>query len=87
MGVAYDDEPDRLISTETRRANVLAFLMAHVNHWVPGPEIADPAVGGSEGLRRVRELREARFGGHTIEVRRMSGSDAYEYRLVMEGTE
>jgi hypothetical protein len=77
------EEPDRLISTETRRANVLVFLTARANHWVPGPEIADPAVGGSEGLRRVRELREPRYGGHVIEVRRMSGSDAYEYRLVV----
>jgi hypothetical protein len=34
--------------------------------WVDGPSITTPAVGGSEGLRRLRELRE---DGVEIEVR------------------
>jgi hypothetical protein len=76
-------DDDRIISTDTRRAEVLALLTARANTWVPGPELAVAALGGSEGLRRVRELREDKHGGYIIEVRRMSGRDAYEYRLLL----
>lgn len=77
------DDDDRRISKAQRRAQVLALLTARAGSWVPGPELATAEVGGSEGLRRVRELREIRHGGHKIEVRRMTGSDAYEYRLIV----
>ena len=30
---------------------------------------------------RIRDLRKEQFGGHTIAIRRRSGSKAYEYRL------
>jgi hypothetical protein len=35
--------------------------------WVDGPMICHPAIGGSEGLRRLRELRA---DGYMIEMRR-----------------
>ena len=76
-------DDDRLISKDQRRAQVLAVLTARAGTWVPGPGMATEEVGGSEGLRRLRELREPRYGSHKIPCRRMSGSDAYEYRLIV----
>lgn len=46
--------------------------------WVPGWALASAKVGGSEGLRRLRELREE---GHPIEMRFRPGSHVAEYRL------
>lgn len=47
--------------------------------WTPGYELTTPEVGGSEGLRRLRELRAE---GFEIKTRRMENSNAFEYRLV-----
>lgn len=48
--------------------------------WHDGPELTHPAVGGSEGLRRLRELREK---GYRIEMRRKAkGRTTRQYRLV-----
>lgn len=48
--------------------------------WHDGPELTHPEVGGSEGLRRLRELREK---GYTIEMRRKAkGRTTRQYRLV-----
>jgi len=48
--------------------------------WHDGPELTHPAVGGSEGLRRLRELRAK---GYTIEMRRKAkGRTTRQYRLV-----
>jgi hypothetical protein len=47
--------------------------------WTPGWELTAPDVGGSEGLRRLRELRA---DGFEIRSRRIEGSTAFEYRLV-----
>lgn len=41
--------------------------------------ITDPAIGGSEGLRRLRELRAA---GYTIEMR--SGAKPTRYYRIVE---
>jgi hypothetical protein len=46
-------------------------------HWHRREAICDPAVGGSEGLRRLREIRSA---GHRIDKQRTSAG-GYEYRL------
>lgn len=46
--------------------------------WVPGWTLSRPEVGGTEGLRRLRELRK---DGVDIEMRRIDGSMAFEYRL------
>jgi hypothetical protein len=69
-------DPARRVSADTRRANVLDRLKAQ--EWVSGPDLCHPDVGGSEGLRRLRELRAA---GYAIEKRKRMESDAYEYRL------
>lgn len=46
--------------------------------WVPGHLLTDPSVGGTEGLRRLRELRDS---GVLIEMKRIEGSSAYQYRI------
>lgn len=61
-----------------RRGCVLTYLTYRKGEWVPGPVLASPEVGGSEGLRRLRELRAQ---GHPIEKRRVKGKIAWEYRL------
>jgi hypothetical protein len=68
-------------STLTRKELVLQLLMSRQNEWVNGPEIANERVGGSEGLRRLRELRDD--DGHPIEERRHTNPerDIWQYRL------
>lgn len=46
--------------------------------WVPGHLLTSPAVGGTEGLRRLRELRNS---GVRIEMKKIEGSSAYQYRI------
>ncbi len=41
----------------SRRQQVLDYLQARAGQWVNGPELANETVGGSEGLKRLRELR------------------------------
>lgn len=48
---------------KTRRARVLDCLERGKDQWIPGEVLRSPAVGGSEALRRVRELTAA---GHPI---------------------
>ena len=57
---------------------VLKVLQDNAPLWTPGYDLAHPAVGGSEGLRRLRQLKKM---GYAYEKRRMEGSTAYEYRL------
>lgn len=61
----------------TARERVLAILKSR--RWTPGFTLTTPAAGGSEGLRRLRELRAQ---GYDIKRRKIEGSTAYEYRLV-----
>lgn len=72
-------EPKR----NTRKAEVLETLRKHRGDWVPGSMLATVTVGGSEGLRRLRELRMDQ--GWPIE-RRPSPENAtmFEYRLPEE---
>jgi len=65
----------------TRKDKVLQLLRENLNMWIEGPEIASPQVGGSEGLKRLRELREE---GHKIETRPHPNKqrDVWIYRLV-----
>ena len=60
----------------TRAERVLLLLKG--GEWVPGWKLCDPAAGGSEGLRRLRELRAA---GWLIEMRKREGRASREYRL------
>jgi hypothetical protein len=66
------------MSIESRKIAVAALLVEREPDWVPGYEIASQEVGGSEGLRRIRELRDE---GWVIEKQRMKNSTAYEYRI------
>lgn len=74
----YED-PSRNTLTQTRRENVLQALLRHPRAWIPGPDLAAAHVGGSEALRRLRELRAQ---GWRIEGRRMVNRDAWEYRIL-----
>jgi biotin operon repressor len=63
-----------------RKAEVLRALQAARGWWVPGFELATADCGGSEGLRRLRELREM---GYDIEKRKVHPTHKYfSYRLV-----
>lgn len=61
-----------------RAVAVCNYLLENFNLWVPGYELTTPEVGGSEGLKRLRELRQK---GFKIDGRRMDGADAWEYRM------
>lgn len=71
---------------ETRKQRVLRALRAARNWdraadgWVDGPYLCSPLIGGSEGLRRLRELRA---DGYVIEMRRsVNGVASRFYRIV-----
>lgn len=68
------------LSNETRKDQVLRFLAQH-SDWIDGPELANERVGGSEGLKRVRELRAE---GHRIITRPHPDRtrDIFQYKLV-----
>lgn len=55
------------------------FLDAHVGEWIPGTAFNTPEVGGQDGTRRVRELRDDY--NWPIENRPMKDSTTWEYRL------
>ena len=62
-----------------RKARVLALLKAHQGRWIKGSAICHPDIGGSEGLRRLRELRA---DGWPIEgPKRLLGSSDRMYCL------
>ena len=71
------------ISELTRKEQVLKRLMENANEWVDGDSLANEKVGGSEGHRRLRELRSE---GHEILERRHPdpGRDIWQYMLVSE---
>lgn len=68
----------------TRKEQVLTYLEARKGTWVDGPEIATEEVGGSEGLKRLRELRAE---GHVIFNRKHPdpGRDVWQYMLQTAG--
>jgi hypothetical protein len=70
-------------TTEERKHQVLRYLQAHADEWVDGTELANERVGGSEGLRRVRELR-ADKPPHRIITRPHPDRDrnVFQYKLV-----
>lgn len=69
------------MARETRAHQVLTRLRAAQGAWVEGTELANERVGGSEGLKRLRELRAA---GYQIEERHHPEPDrtVWLYRLV-----
>lgn len=68
---------DSILASATRRINVLALLGDGEGHTTA--EINSAEVGGTEGTRRVRELRR---DGYHIESRKRAGSTQWEYRWV-----
>ena len=60
--------------------NVLLYLKKNTGRWVANKDLADPAVGGLEAMRRLRELRAA---GHNIEKRHLMAG-IWEYRYLPE---
>lgn len=73
------------LSDLTRKEQVLRYLQDHLNAWVDGPELANEMVGGSEGLKRLRELRD---DGHRIVMRPHPNKsrDIFQYKLVVPET-
>jgi len=70
-------DSDRKVSLETRRNNVLRLL--EDGKWHSTAEINSPEVGGTEGTRRLRELRQM---GHEIMKRKHAGHDDFEYGMM-----
>lgn len=71
----HAEAPHKAPRLDSARGRVLHLLLDR--QWHTSPAICDPAVGGSEGLRRLRELRAE---GWWIEKRRATAG-LYEYRL------
>jgi|TARA_R110002167_G_scaffold346874_1_gene557671 hypothetical protein len=61
-----------------RKAQVLKVLQNAEGDWVGGPALCNQAVGGSEGLRRLRELRAL---GYNIEKIKFPKQNYFSYRL------
>lgn len=51
--------------------------------WTDGWLLCHWSIGGTEGLRRLRELRAK---GHTIRMRKIEGRSTRQYRLQAAGT-
>lgn len=66
-----------MMTTEKTRKQKVLDLLAD-GQWHKTAEICRWEVGGSEGTRRLRELRN---DGVAIEKRKAKGSTQYEYRL------
>ena len=77
-GIRFGDPPRmRDVRLGTRQRLVLQVL--EDGEWHDGHELTHPAVGGSEGLRRLRELRAK---GYVIEMRKKAkGQTTRQYRL------
>ena len=68
----------------TRKQQVHEYLKTRINQWVDGTELANAQVGGSEGLKRLRELREElEFTSFEIQMRAhpTPGRNTFQYRL------
>jgi hypothetical protein len=63
----------------TRKAEVLSALQHASPDWVTAESLHTSEVGGSEGLRRLRELRSE---GWDIEVKYVGSGTATLYRIV-----
>jgi hypothetical protein len=73
------------LSDQTRAQQVLNYLRVRKGQWVDGPDLANEKVGGSEGLRRLRDEKE-RLAGEGLRVEKRKhpepDRDIWQYRLV-----
>lgn len=71
------------METVTRKEQILHLLLEANGEWVDGSRLATEEVGGSEGLRRLRELRS---DGYRIQQRRHPDPDRaiWQYRIMRE---
>jgi len=74
------------LSSLTRRDQVFAYLKGRIGEWVDGTALANEQVGGSEGLKRLRELRHELEpqGVYEIQMRQHPDPDRdiFQYRLM-----
>lgn len=70
-------------SNATRKEQVLNALKSRPGEWFDGAALANEEVGGSEGLKRLRELKAE---GWLIQMRKspVQGSDQFQYRLAVQ---
>lgn len=66
-----------MVKSKTRKERVHSYLKAN-RKYVPGYELTTPEIGGTEGLRRVRELRA---DGINIVSRKNPETGIYEYKI------
>jgi hypothetical protein len=81
-GITYEESLDKhRLNCQLRKV----FDFMRDSKWYTLREIA-LAVGGSESgvSARLRDFRKPRFGGHTVERRRVDGG-LFQYRLVANG--
>jgi hypothetical protein len=74
-------------SDHSRKQQVYFHLLEHENEWVDGPDLANERIGGSEGLKRLRELRQdLADSSYTIQMRAHPDADRdiYQYRIVRQ---
>lgn len=64
------------MKTATKKEAVRKALRK--GRWTPGYELTRPDVGGTEGLRRLRELRAE---GLNVQMRRAKHGNYFEYRI------
>ena len=66
-----------------RKREVYQALVNAKGEYVGGPGLSNVACGGSEGLRRLRQLRSE---GYIIEKKKIDPKhNYYSYRLVTDG--
>lgn len=66
-----------------RKKEVYQALLNAKGQYVGGPALSNVACGGSEGLRRLRQLRSE---GYIIEKKKIDPKhNYYSYRLVADG--
>ena len=81
-GITYEEPLDKhRLNCQLRRV----FDYMRYGHWHTLTDIAAAAEGSESGISaRLRDFRKERFGGHTVERRRVVGG-LFEYRLVANG--
>lgn len=65
----------------TKKVRVLTYLRENSHRWVKGHELTAVDVGGTEGLRRLRELRAD--GYEIAQTRAHEDGSTFVYRIVL----